>query len=221
MKKSATIIISVIIFLFCPRTIFAQFVKLTINGGNSFCGFSIQNGFYTKNNANEYIAKKAYSGDNSGLVEVVTEIMAQSGFDVPISVYLVAGEANCFATIVGDGERVIIADQLFLNDVNKQVKTEWGAISIIAHELGHHIAGFAKSASQTPDSELDADYWSGYLLQKLGADKEASTKCIMSFGTEDDSTSHPNKYRRKSAIQEGWDDASKGLYNEDRCKNCQ
>lgn len=221
MKKSTTIIISVIIFLFCPNITFAQVVKIKVDGGSSFCGFSIVNGYYVKNNNKEYITKKAQAGDNSGLVEVVTAIISKLGFDVPINVYIAAGEDNCFATIGEGGERLIIADQLFLNVVNNKSGTQWAAISIIAHEIGHHIAGFSKTVSQSSASELDADYWSGYVLKKLGASKEASAKCIMFFGTESDTASHPNKHKRISAIQQGWDDASKGFYNKDRCKNCQ
>lgn len=184
-----------------------------------FCGFSLKDGYYYEDKAHEYITREAKPGDQSGIPEAVQEIESKIGMDVPISVYIAEDEENCFATIGKGGKRILIADHLFLSRVNKVAGTNWAAISIIAHEIGHHIAGFSRRSTQ-PESELDADYWSGYALGKLGAGKEASVKCIMKFGTENDTDSHPNKYSRATAIKSGWDDALKGTYDKDRCESC-
>lgn len=186
-----------------------------------FCGFSLKGngGYYYQKDAHEYITREAGSGDKSGIPDVVEEIKKQIGVKVTITVYISEKEDNCFATIAAGGKRVIIADQLFLNRVNKVSGTEWAAISIIAHEIGHHVAGFSRRPSQI-ESELDADYWSGYVLQKLGASMEASIKCIMRFGTDYDTDSHPNKYSRSATIKKGWEDAQSGNYDPDRCESC-
>lgn len=219
MKQKNILLVVTIILLILQNIAVGQTVKIKVKGGKSFCGFSLKKGYYFKGQPQEYITRQAQIGDNSGIADVVEEIKSQLGFDVPINVYIAKDEDNCFATIGEQGIRLIIADQLFLNKVNKISGTQWAAISIIAHEIGHHIAGFTRRESQL-DSELDADYWSGYVLQKLGASKEASVKCIMRFGTEQDTNSHPNKYNRAATIRQGWDDAVKGSYDNDRCESC-
>lgn len=141
------------------------------------------------------------------------------GIDVDISVYISKEENNCFAMIGQGGRRMIVADHLFLAEVNRDAGTRWAAISILAHELGHHIAGFGRYASSRL-AELDADYWSGYILQQLGLSEDAAVKCIMRYGTEADTDSHPNKYSRAATIREGWNDGVSGDFEAERCEGC-
>ena len=211
---------TLLIFFICV------FVFLSGNGQTTqkrrpFCGFSLKGsgGYYYQEEPQEYITREAKPGDRSGIPDVVEEIKKQIGVDVEIAVFISKDEDNCFATIAAGGKRMIIADHLFLNRVNKMAGTEWAAISIIAHEIGHHVAGFSRRPKQT-DSELDADYWSGYVLQKLGAGKDASIKCIMTFGTDYDTSSHPNRYSRAATIKKGWEDAETGKLDSDRCESC-
>jgi hypothetical protein len=218
MKNSSFKPIALLLFIILPFLTFSQDVKINVSG-NSFCGFSIESGYYNLNDPQEYITREAKLGDESGIPDVINEIKTTIGISVPIYVYIAKEENNCFATIAEGGKRVIIADHLFLNNVNKQSGTEWAAISILAHEIGHHIAGFNRRSSQL-ESELDADYWSGYALQKLGASKDASVKCIMRFGTEHDTNTHPSRYSRSKTIKLGWDDALNGSYDPDRCESC-
>lgn len=200
-------------YLFGQKT-----VRISVNGERSFCGFSIKKGFY-KGGVKEYITREANLGDESGIPDVIQRMKTTLGINVPIKVFIAAEEDNCFASIGEDGIRMIIADHLFLHNVNKISGTQWAAISIIAHEIGHHIAGFNRYSSQL-QSELDADYWSGYILQKLGASKEASVRCIMRFGSEQNSSSHPDKYSRSAEIKKGWEDAVKGSYDKSKCEGC-
>lgn len=182
-----------------------------------FCGFSLEDGYYYKEKELQYITYRSSIGDKSGIADVVSEIQKSIGIDYDIQVFITKDENNCMATIGRDGVRMIIADHLFLNSVDNASKTKWAAISIIAHEVGHHIAGFNNDSHK---AELDADYWSGYVLNKLGSSKSAAIRCIMKFGTENDSDSHPNKYSRSKTIELGWVDASNGRMDYSRCQNC-
>lgn len=185
-----------------------------------FCGFSLKDGYFGagRTKAKQFITREAHIGDDSGIPEVVQAVKKQIGFTGDISVYIASKEDNCFATIL-DGRRVLIADHLFLNKVDKDAATQWAAISIISHEIGHHIAGFGRHESPL-DDELDADYWSGFALMKLGASKSAAIKCIMVYGSEEDSESHPNKYKRSKMIEKGWEDASNGTIDYSKCGDC-
>jgi len=198
-----------------------NFTSSSSSTRTAFCGFSLvggKGGFYSSPQR-EYITKKAVTGDKSGLPEVVREIKKTLGFNVEIDIYIAKAENNCFATVGKGGARLLIADIDFLESVNNYAGTKWAAISVIAHEVGHHIAGFNHHESQL-DDELDADYWSGYVLQKLGSSENAATKCILKFGTEQDTDSHPNKYTRAKTIESGWGDAKNGTIDYQRCENC-
>lgn len=190
-----------------------------------FCGFSVKDGGYYANVTEayinkqfEYIQKEAKVGDETGIADVVESIKKVIGINVPFVTYISKGEDNAYATIANGGKRILVIDHMFMHTVNKESGTEWAAISIIAHEIGHHVAGFNRRATQH-EAEFDADYWSGYVLQKLGSSEEAATKCIMRYGTEIDTKSHPNKYSRRDAIKKGWRDASRGHLDKDRCQS--
>ena len=96
------------------------------------------------------------------------------------------------------------------------VGTQWAAIQVIAHEVGHHIAGFSHNRHQ---SELDADYWSGQTLQRLGSAKEAAIQAILTVGTDQDTASHPNKHIRATTIERGWVDAYQQKIDRSHCIN--
>lgn len=206
--------------LLCLVCTLFSFIPLHQGKRIPFCGFSMKDGYfgYGRINAKQFITREAHLGDKSGIPEVVQLIKKQIGFTGDIFVYIASKENNCFATIL-EGRRVLIADHSFLNKVNKVSSTQWAAISIISHEVGHHIAGFNRNKSSS-DDELDADYWCGFVLEKLGADKSASTKCMMKFGSEEDSNSHPNKYTRARMIEKGWDDANNNTIDYSRCGDC-
>ena len=132
------------------------------------------------------------------------------------NIYIAENEDNAFAT-VADGQKILVVDVGFLEKLNRLSGTEWGAIQVIAHEIGHHIAGFIADRHR---SELNADYWSGQSLQRLGSDRRAATRAIMAVGTENDTPTHPNKHRRAAVIEQGWQDASEGLIDYSFCTAC-
>lgn len=198
----------------------AQQKVIKVNGNsNAFCGFNLSNKFDFISPSKSYTVREAAPGDKSGIYDVVEGIKKAIGVSTPFQVFITANEDNAFATIGEGGTRIILADQMFLVDVNKNSGTTWSAVSILAHEIGHHIAGFTRRPTK-PEAELDADYWSGYALQKLGSSRIAATKSIMTYGTENDTPSHPSKYRRAKVIEAGWDDAKRGSYDRDRCESC-
>jgi hypothetical protein len=184
-----------------------------------FCGFGINKGYFSLEAGASFTVKEISNADPSGIKEVVSQITRALGVEVPIRVALSNNEGNCYAVMTG-GERLIIADHAFLVEVNRTAQTNWAAISVLAHEVGHHISMFSQDKSPH-ESELDADYWSGYLLQKLGASLASSTKCIMVFGTEVNSPSHPNKYDRAGSIKKGFTDAQNGGFDKSKCAHCE
>lgn len=199
---------------------FAQIKTVRVEGDSrSFCGFNLTSKFDFVSANRSYTVREAAPGDKSGIYDVVEGIKKAIGISTPFQVFVTADEDNAFATIGEGGKRMILADQLFLVKVNNHSGTTWAAVSILAHEVGHHIAGFTRRATK-PEAELDADYWSGYALQKLGSSRRAAIRAIMTYGTPNDTPSHPSKYRRSAVIEKGWDDARNGSYDRDRCESC-
>jgi hypothetical protein len=114
---------------------------------------------------------------------------------------------NCFATVI-EGQPFIIYDNAFLSRVEQTTRTDWGAVSILAHEIGHH-ANFhtIDGTGSRPEKELEADYFSGFWLHEMGANLSQSQEAMKHFQGEFVTTTHPPQSQRLSAIQKGWNEA--------------
>jgi hypothetical protein len=117
------------------------------------------------------------------------------------------GIQNAYATISG-GERLIVYDNNFLEDIDAYAKTKWASISIMAHEVGHHYYDHVVSGkgSNVP-SEIEADAFSGYVMQKEGSTLEQALAAMKAIGTERQTATHPAKADRLAAITRGWNAA--------------
>jgi len=121
------------------------------------------------------------------------------------------------ASEVIGGISYIVYDPEFLADLNDAAETEWAAVSVIAHELGHHHFGHVRSGHEVlapadmRREELDADYFAGYTLARMGAslaDAEAALDFIRGDRASD---THPGTGRRLRATAAGWADGRDGL----------
>ena len=125
--------------------------------------------------------------------------------------------ANCAAVTLNDGFRYIVYDREFMQKISNAASNDWTSISILAHEIGHHLQGHTLRRTGNEESrkmELEADRFSGFVLQKLGAKLTDAQAAMNAIGhPEDDSySSHPAKFKRLNAIKEGWNDAA-GITN--------
>jgi len=179
------------------------------------CSYSIKDG-WSDTGPQNFITRQASANDRSGVPQVVGRIRQALSFTAPFDIYIAEQEDNASAR-VANGRKVLTVDVGFLQKLNAMVGTEWAAIQVIAHEVGHHIAGFGPTSHR---SELNADYWSGQALQRLGSAREPATRTILRVGTERDTMSHPNKYARAMTIERGWDDASQGTIDYSFCLSC-
>jgi hypothetical protein len=157
-------------------------------------------------------AKVIELNDYSNMKNIVDKIKTIVGMEADeITVYesLIPIE-NAFATII-DGKKIILYDPDFLEKANSLGGSKWAAISIIAHEIGHHyhqhMFSKKRDGASLRNMELEADEISGYVLGKLGAAKEASVKAFMLYGTATNTTTHPDRLRRINAIVKGWEKA--------------
>src|SRR5829696_6422189 len=88
------------------------------------------------------------------------------------------------AAVVYGGKRYVLYNPTFINNLVKTTGTEWAAISVLAHEIGHHLNGHTVSArGSQPELELEADEFSGYVLRKMGATLAQSQAAMKTLAT--------------------------------------
>jgi uncharacterized membrane protein len=123
---------------------------------------------------------------------------------------------NAAAVIVLDQQkvprRVIVYSSAFMEQVQNATQNNWAGISILAHEIGHHLAGHTLlPGGSQPPIELEADKFSGYVLYKMGASLQEAQVAMNTFGSETEGETHPAKSHRLAAIEEGWKQACKQI----------
>ena len=109
------------------------------------------------------------------------------------------------AAWINHNRRYILYNPQFILSVRQSTQTDWSAISILAHEIGHHLNGHTLTLS--PDrhqNEIDADEFSGFVLRKMGAGLAESQAAIQLLISPRGSETHPGRDRRLQAVQEGW-----------------
>lgn len=107
-------------------------------------------------------------------------------------------------------KRYIAYNPQFMLRVKNGTKSDWGAISVLAHEIGHHLSGHTLiRRRRDPNEELEADRFSGFILYKMGASLEEAKAVINLVELHSNLETHPPKTERLIAITLGWLDANK------------
>jgi hypothetical protein len=116
------------------------------------------------------------------------------------------------AAVIYNGKRYILYNERFLAAINNAVHTDWAGVSILAHEIGHHLNGhtLSRSGSNHAD-ELEADEFSGFVLRKMGASMEDAQAAMKVLSDERSSATHPGRSYRLAAISKGWRNADSQL----------
>ena len=113
------------------------------------------------------------------------------------------------AAVVSDGQRYLLYNPDFLRAVNRAGHTDWAGISILAHEMGHHLNGHTlRAGGSQPADELEADEFSGFVLRKLGASLAQAQAAMATVADEQGSDTHPGRAPRLLAIGRGWQRAN-------------
>ena len=174
-----------------PTTVHSQvFDKLPVGHSCSYFGEPVPHSVHT------FSSDKEAEG-------VIRKIVAASGL-VQNFVVRSAGVPNAAATIRRD-KRFILYNQYFMRKMKKATGSPWAAVSIMAHEIGHHLNGHTlDNRGSRPSIELEADYYSGFILQKLGGTLDQARIAMTRLGSETGSSTHPPKRDRLAAITNGW-----------------
>ncbi|NCP83317.1 MAG: hypothetical protein GW823_00175 [Bacteroidetes bacterium] len=151
-----------------------------------------------------------YDDDIKEIVNLITDIYG--GYPNFI-LQRVEGKGNCYA-IMKDDLRFIVYDRDFLQYHAKVSQTnKLAVIFIMAHEIGHHINGHIRVKVNEPDkrkTELEADYFAGFILGKLKASKNDIKNILdlTGFDLFTYSATHPARIDRIASAYEGFDSAN-------------
>lgn len=146
--------------------------------------------------------------------DMIAQVMHFTGLPQNFTV-TEADVPNAAAAILLDDtrtpQRVIAFNPDFISLVKRATQDNpWAAVSVLAHEVGHHLAGHTiQAGGSQPPIELEADKFSGFVLYKMGAAREdalVAMRALVPAEVPRNST-HPARDRRLAAIGEGWDQA--------------
>jgi hypothetical protein len=139
--------------------------------------------------------------------QAVEKIVKRSGLKQNFYIMECPKIDNCFA-VTREGERMIVYDASFMKKVNNLTNTDWGAMSILAHEIGHHLQGHTlKSGGSEQKKELEADEFSGFVMYQMGATLKEAQSAIKQLTSDYDSGTHPPRSQRLGAIEAGYRNA--------------
>ncbi len=105
-------------------------------------------------------------------------------------------------------QRVIAYNPAFMARVMDSTCTNWSAISVLAHEIGHHLLGHTLDPDKVrPGDELACDRYSGFILHAMGATQDEALATQAVAGDPHGTHRHPPRHARIEAIRQGWDEA--------------
>jgi hypothetical protein len=137
---------------------------------------------------------------------VVKDIMAVIGLKANFE--LRAANVPNAAAVLLKGKRFILYNPEYMNKINARTGSNWAAISIFAHEIGHHLNGHTlDNVGSRPQTELEADEFSGFVLHKMGASLIDAQAVMSLIASLKGSHSHPARADRLAYIATGWANA--------------
>ncbi|OWP63146.1 membrane-binding protein [Hymenobacter amundsenii] len=151
---------------------------------------------------------EAQSGGQRDVLREITDVVGLK----PRFQLRATNEVQNAAAVVYGGQRYLLYNPQFVTAVNRAGRTDWAGISILAHEMGHHLNGHTlRAGGSNPTDELEADEFSGFVLRKMGASMAQAQAGMAIVSDEQASPTHPGRQTRLTAIGQGWQRASQQI----------
>jgi hypothetical protein len=129
---------------------------------------------------------------------VAQQIVKASG--MKINFMIAEGRVPNAAAVLVRGQRFILYNPNFMNALNRKAGTDWAAVSVLAHEIGHHLYGTGTAMA----SETKADEFSGFVLEKMGASLKEAQAALAVLPAGASSAAHPVPADRLEFVADGW-----------------
>ena len=130
-----------------------------------------------------------------------------TAFEVRASNDVVNAEAT---TENGGRDRLILYNPQWMEGL-KSSTSKWSDWVVLAHEVGHHVAFHMDPSFPNHDAELQADYFAGFILNKLGAPLVDVQLAMAMVSTDEPTSSHPAKALRVAEVKKGWEAAARNV----------
>lgn len=170
-------------------------------------GFAQTQGTITPSQIASWITKPATFTSVSDAKAMIAEIIEVIGIKQNFEV--MAAKIDNAAAVTYRGKRYILYNPDFINRLDAASGNKWASVSILAHEVGHHLNGhMLENVGSQPAKELEADEFSGFVLRRMGstlAEAQAAMKMAASYKP---SLTHPGKTDRLTSIAAGWNRAN-------------
>lgn len=139
--------------------------------------------------------------------EIIQDIIAVIGLKPNFEVR--TADIPNAAALTHNGKRYIAYNPQFISKLNVAAGNKWASVSVLAHEIGHHLNGHTiTNKGSKPPLELEADEFSGFVLQKMGATLQQAQVAMKLAASYKQSLTHPGQKERLLAIEKGWNNAS-------------
>jgi len=143
----------------------------------------------------------------SQMEQMLSEIMNSVG--LPNDFELREAHVLNLEATISHRKRCISYNPEFINQVNAVTKDKWAVMTLLAHEVAHHLEGHTtKKSGSKPELELQADEFAGFVLHKLGASLQQSQEVMKYIAAVKTSKTHPARASRMLAIETGWNKVS-------------
>jgi formylglycine-generating enzyme required for sulfatase activity len=173
-----------------------------------FCGYGNKK---INHDVCNLVGRSSFASDHEA-EEAVARILSPLGLVQNFALVNCPHIENAVAITPSNGMRYIIYDNQFMNRISGS-SSDWAALSILSHEIGHHLLGHtltgAIDLADSRKKELEADKFAGFQMYKMGASLSQAQQAVRLVANEyDDSYStHPKLSRRLAAVEEGYRDA--------------
>lgn len=186
-------------------------ISLTVTGQNKssfICGYNTA----IKPNFCDFVNDKKYIND-LGVLNNIKSIVDLVGLPQNFILVECSNVNNAFAFCSQTGTRYIVIDSKWMTSIGSK---NWFIIGVLAHEIGHHLCGHTilnkeLTNIESQNQELEADKFSGLILQGLGATLEQALSALNTLVPNelgDKYTTHPSRSKRLIAIKAGYNKSS-------------
>jgi hypothetical protein len=162
-------------------------------------------GLMSSTKSMESITSGTYDfSSNSEAIKVIDKIVSNVGLARNFEI-LESSDVDNATAVVFNEERYILYNNDFMEIANEITNNSWTSISILAHEIGHHLLGHTLSKKGSrPSIELEADKFSGFILAKMGASLQDAQSAVLNLVSEHGTSIHPKRSERLKAIASGY-----------------
>jgi caspase domain-containing protein len=160
--------------------------------------------------ATRRVTSTAGSADARAVVQRIIAVIGipMTNFEVRASPVV----ANAEATTENAGrDRLILYNPECMAGLRSSIATNWSDWVVLAHEVGHHVAFHMDPTFPNHEAELQADYFAGFILEKLGAPLAEVQLAMAMVSTDEATASHPAKAKRVAEVRKGWEAAARNV----------